>query len=31
ASQTILELWPSSSLEEVQTIIRAVYKQVLGN
>ncbi|BAY27532.1 phycobilisome linker polypeptide [Calothrix sp. NIES-2100] len=31
ASQTILELWPSSSLEEVQTVIRAVYKQVLGN
>ncbi|BAY65360.1 phycobilisome linker polypeptide [Calothrix brevissima NIES-22] len=30
-SQTILELWPTSSLEEVQTIIRAVYKQVLGN
>ncbi|MBD2194940.1 MULTISPECIES: phycobilisome rod-core linker polypeptide [Calothrix] len=30
-SQTILELWPNSSLEEVQTIIRAVYKQVLGN
>ena len=31
ASQTILELWPTSGLEEVQTIIRAVYKQVLGN
>jgi phycoerythrin-associated linker protein len=31
ASQTILELWPGSGLEEVQTIIRAVYKQVLGN
>jgi phycoerythrin-associated linker protein len=31
ASQTILELWPASDLEEVQTIIRAVYKQVLGN
>ncbi|MCF4969671.1 phycobilisome rod-core linker polypeptide [Nostoc sp. CMAA1605] len=31
ATQTILELWPSGSLEEVQTIIRAVYKQVLGN
>ncbi|UKO98309.1 phycobilisome rod-core linker polypeptide [Nostoc sp. UHCC 0870] len=31
ASQTILELWPNGSLEEVQTIIRAVYKQVLGN
>lgn len=31
ASQTILELWPASDLEEVQTIIRTVYKQVLGN
>ena len=31
ASETILELWPSGGLEEVQTIIRAVYKQVLGN
>ena len=31
ASQTTLELWPNGSLEEVQTIIRAVYKQVLGN
>jgi phycoerythrin-associated linker protein len=31
ASQTILELWPTSGLEELQTIIRAVYKQVLGN
>lgn len=27
----ILELWSSSGLEEIQTIIRAVYKQVLGN
>jgi phycoerythrin-associated linker protein len=26
-----LELWPTSSLDEVQMIIRAVYKQVLGN
>lgn len=25
------ELWPTSSPEEVQVIIRAVYKQVLGN
>ncbi len=25
------ELWPTSSKEEIQTIIRAVYKQVLGN
>ena len=31
ASQTILELRTASDLEEVQTIIRAVYKQVLGN
>ncbi|MGB7444016.1 MAG: phycobilisome rod-core linker polypeptide [Coleofasciculaceae cyanobacterium] len=31
ASTTILELWPSSGLEEIQIIIRAVYKQVLGN
>jgi len=30
-SSTILELWPTSSLEEIQTVIRAVYKQVLGN
>ena len=28
---TPIELWPTSSLEEVQTVIRAVYKQVLGN
>lgn len=27
----MLELWPTSSLEDVQVIIRAVYKQVLGN
>ncbi len=25
------ELWPTSSKEDIQTIIRAVYKQVLGN
>lgn len=25
------ELWPTSSPEEIQSIIRAVYKQVLGN
>ncbi|MCC5632369.1 phycobilisome rod-core linker polypeptide [Nostoc sphaeroides] len=31
ASQIILELWPASGLEELQTIIRTVYKQVLGN
>ncbi|MGB7058270.1 MAG: phycobilisome rod-core linker polypeptide, partial [Geitlerinemataceae cyanobacterium] len=27
----LLELWPSGSAEEVQCVIRAVYKQVLGN
>ncbi|MEM9117096.1 MAG: phycobilisome rod-core linker polypeptide [Cyanobacteria bacterium P01_F01_bin.56] len=27
----MLELWPTSSLEDVQVIIRAIYKQVLGN
>jgi phycoerythrin-associated linker protein len=26
-----VELWPTSSLEDVQAAIRAVYKQVLGN
>lgn len=31
SSSTVLELWPTSSLEELQTVIRAVYKQVLGN
>lgn len=31
AAPAILELWPTSSLEDVQTVIRAVYKQVLGN
>jgi phycoerythrin-associated linker protein len=31
ATETTLELWPNSSLEEIQTVIRAVYKQVLGN
>ena len=30
-SPMILELWPTSSLEESQTVIRAVYRQVLGN
>ena len=30
-SPMILELWQSSDLEDMQTIIRAVYKQVLGN
>jgi phycoerythrin-associated linker protein len=30
-TSSVLELWPNSGLEEVQTIIRAVYKQVLGN
>jgi phycoerythrin-associated linker protein len=28
---SVLELWATSSLDEVQTVIRAVYKQVLGN
>ena len=27
----MLELWPTSSVEDVQIIIRTVYKQVLGN
>lgn len=31
ATMTPIELWPTSSLEEVQAVIRAVYKQVLGN
>ncbi|MCU0527123.1 MAG: phycobilisome rod-core linker polypeptide [Elainella sp. Prado103] len=31
ATLTIFELWPTSSLEEIQVVIRAVYKQVLGN
>jgi phycoerythrin-associated linker protein len=31
ATMTPTELWSTSSLEEVQTVIRAVYKQVLGN
>ncbi|UBF25948.1 phycobilisome rod-core linker polypeptide [Kovacikia minuta CCNUW1] len=31
ASPMILELWPTSGLEDIQTVIRAVYKQVLGN
>lgn len=31
ASPTVLELWPTSGLDDVQTVIRAVYKQVLGN
>lgn len=30
-SSTIMELWPASGLEEIQSVIRAVYKQVLGN
>lgn len=28
---TVVELWPTSSSEDVQAVIRAVYKQVLGN
>ena len=31
ASPTALELWATSDLEDTQTVIRAVYKQVLGN
>jgi phycoerythrin-associated linker protein len=31
ASPMILELWSTSGLDDVQTIIRTVYKQVLGN
>ncbi len=31
ATLTAIELWPNSSAEDVQTVIRAVYKQVLGN
>lgn len=31
ASPTVLELWSTSDLEDIQTVIRAVYKQVLGN
>ncbi|MEH1892240.1 MAG: phycobilisome rod-core linker polypeptide [Nostoc sp.] len=26
-----IDLWPSRSNEEVETVIRTVYKQVLGN
>jgi phycoerythrin-associated linker protein len=31
ATPTIFELRPVSTLEDIQTVIRAVYKQVLGN
>jgi phycoerythrin-associated linker protein len=31
SSSTALELWPTSSSEDTQVAIRAVYKQVLGN
>ncbi|MBH8553529.1 phycobilisome rod-core linker polypeptide [Nostocaceae cyanobacterium CENA357] len=31
ASPAIFDLWSTDSLEDTQTIIRAVYKQVLGN
>jgi phycoerythrin-associated linker protein len=31
ASSMILELWPTNGVEETQQVIRAVYKQVLGN
>jgi phycoerythrin-associated linker protein len=30
-SSSVLELWPTSTAEDAQVIIRAVYKQVLGN
>ncbi|MEM1367387.1 MAG: phycobilisome rod-core linker polypeptide [Cyanobacteria bacterium P01_H01_bin.15] len=31
ATVPVLELWPTSDTADVQTIIRAIYKQVLGN
>jgi phycoerythrin-associated linker protein len=31
ATMTPMELWPTSDRDEVQAVIRAVYKQVLGN
>lgn len=31
SSSTTLELWPTSSSEDTQVVIRSVYKQVLGN
>jgi phycoerythrin-associated linker protein len=31
SSSTVLELWPTSSAEDSQVVIRNVYKQVLGN
>jgi phycoerythrin-associated linker protein len=31
ASSTVFELWSTSGLEDLQTAIRLVYKQVLGN
>jgi phycoerythrin-associated linker protein len=31
SSSTVLELWPTSSSDDAQIVIRAVYKQVLGN
>ncbi len=31
ATMTKMELWPNRSTEDVQAVIRAVYKQVLGN
>ncbi|NET63424.1 MAG: photosystem I reaction center subunit XII [Moorea sp. SIO1G6] len=30
-SDLIFELWPTSGIDEVQAVIRAVYRQVLGN
>ncbi len=31
ASNSVMELWPTSGLAEIQAVIRGVYKQVLGN
>jgi phycoerythrin-associated linker protein len=31
ASSVVFELWPTSGLDDLQSVIRAVYKQVLGN
>jgi phycoerythrin-associated linker protein len=31
ATMTRMELWPNRSADDVQSVIRAVYKQVLGN
>ena len=31
ATMTAIELWPTADLADIQTVIRAVYRQVLGN